>query len=78
MLSDLMLEAGEKEIESQVKPLWLAHFIISKMTGTETKEWDSFIKEVKKEEKIETKKQRTAEEIMKDFEAIVKAERGGE
>lgn len=77
MLSDLILEAGEKEIESQVKPLWLAHFIISKMTGTETKDWDSFIKEVKKEETT-VKKQRTAEEIMKDFEAIVKAERGGE
>ena len=75
MLSELMLEAGEKEVESQVKPLWLAHFIISKMTGTETKEWNSFISEVKKEETTTVKKQRTAEEIMKDFEAIVKAER---
>lgn len=75
MLSDLMLEAGEKEVESQVKPLWLAHFIISKISGTETKDWDSFISEVKKEETTTVKKQRTAEEIMNEFEAIVKAER---
>lgn len=77
MLSELMQEAGEKEVESQVKPLWLAHFMISKISGTETKDWDSFISEVKKEETT-TKKQRTAEEIMNEFEAIVKAERGGE
>ena len=74
MLSELMQEAGEKEVESQVKPLWLAHFMISKISGTETKDWDSFINEVKKEETTTVKKQRTAEEIMNEFEAIVKAE----
>ncbi len=75
--------AQKLELEKRLFPLWLVNYAISRIKpGLEVMEYDEFIKLVLSDSDTpqpETKKKRTAEDIMAEFMPLVEADkkRGG-
>jgi hypothetical protein len=78
-LGELLIYAGKKELQQQIFPLWLVHFLVSKLTNQEAMPYDELLKSVegpaggKKDEK-------TDEEILQEYKRFVQADkeaRGG-
>ncbi|OGO90343.1 MAG: hypothetical protein A2Y17_12310 [Clostridiales bacterium GWF2_38_85] len=76
-LGDLLSFAARIEIEQQTRPLWIAHYVISKINGTETIPYEDMLAGVKTT--AEPTRTKTPEEIMSDFAPIIAADkmRGG-
>lgn len=71
-LGELLLFAIKKETRKAILPLWLAHYAVSKMRGTETIPYEQFIGEV---ETPKTDAGRSNEAILTEFGPIVQADR---
>lgn len=70
--------AQKKEIEEKAFPLWLANYAISKFQGLEAMEYSEFIEGLNLDTEIKDvskKKERTAEEILAEFEPVIHAAR---
>jgi len=72
-LGNLLSFAAKIEIEQQLRPLWIAHYAISKITGTETMQYEDMLSGVYKNDS--GKNDRTGEEILKDFSDIIAADK---
>lgn len=74
-LSGLISYAEDCEAERAARPLYIAHFMLSKMNGAESMGYDKYLAQVlNKEQRVEDKP-RDPSEIEKDFDAIVAADK---
>lgn len=77
MLCEMVEQAGRWEIEEQVKPIWFIQVIADKLRGITTEiTLSDLIDEVMKSEKSEPKPERPIEEISRQFESLIKHDRG--
>lgn len=67
----MIKNAIKKETETQIYPLWLAHFIVAKITQQET----ISIEELMGNELTEKTKQSSPEEILNKFKKIVEIDK---
>jgi len=67
-LHDLIKYAQKKESENQIYPLWLAHFVLSKLGGYETIPYGDLISGIKSED---TATKITNEQIFADLMPII-------
>lgn len=75
-LGGLLSYAEEQEAETSTRPLWIAHYMLSKIKGEENMPYDKFLDIVLGREKIDTNnKKSTPEEIDARFTSIIEADR---
>lgn len=72
-LGGLLSYAGEKEIEKEIYPLWLVHFLISQLSGGKPTPYEELLSSVKFT--VDATQKRSADEIIKDFAPIIEAYR---
>lgn len=74
-LPALISYAEESEAERAARPLYIAHFMLSKMNGAEPMGYDKYLAQVLNKEQSDAGKPRDPSEIEKDFDAVVAADK---
>ncbi len=67
--------AEEREAEEAARPLYIAHYMLSKMNGAEPMGYDVYISQIMSKETGAVKEPRTPSQIEADFDAIVAADK---
>lgn len=74
-LSGLLAYARERETEEAIRPLWMAHYTIAKLSGGEAMPYDELLRAVMPEGEEDTRTKPTADEIESRFKNVVEADR---
>lgn len=67
----------EKEIIKLTLPLWLINYAVSNLRGIEPMSYADYMRGIKDSNNTQTKKDRTAEQILAEFAPLIEGERGG-
>ena len=73
-LDGLLRYAGKKELQAQILPLWLVHFLVSRLTETEPMSYEELLGSVEGKD-VDKNEAKTDEEIINTFDRFVQADK---
>ena len=73
-LSELVIQATERELELQTYPLWLVHYLIAQLQGGTVVPYTELISKIKSSVEPQ-KNNRSIEDIMREFTPIIEEQR---